>query len=105
MIVFIERIEHQHSGNGAGYAGREQHLREAQAGGKEVRIEAGKRAEFHVPAGARAVVHVLEGSVRFEGDDTQAVAGDVVWFKPAAQGGPSLLGIEADTAARALVVH
>jgi redox-sensitive bicupin YhaK (pirin superfamily) len=99
---FIERIRHPDP-DGAGYARLEQDIREARAqGGVEFAIEAGKRAEIRVPPGERPVVHILEGSVRFEGDDTSAAAGDVVWFCAAHERG--VLGIQADAPARGLVV-
>ena len=66
------------------------------AGGREVRIDAGKRAEFDVPAGERAVVYVMEGAVRFEGDDTGAGPGDVVVFRRAQPGEGAKVAIEAD---------
>lgn len=101
--LFIESI-HRAGGDGAGYAGEEQRLRQAQAAGREFRIDAGKRAEFHIDPGERAVVHILEGSVRFEGDDTEALAGDTVCFRPAPGGDGAVLGVEADTPARAILV-
>jgi hypothetical protein len=96
-LLFIESI---HRGAGPmGKADDEQRIREALAGGREIRVEAGKRAEYRVPPGSRPVVHVLEGSVRFEGDDTPAAAGDSVWFKPVPEGGEEgVIGIEADAA-------
>ena len=101
-IPFVERIRHPDPA-GAGYAQQEQDIRAARArGGIEFAIERGKRAEIRVPPGERPVVHVLEGAVRFEGDDTAASAGDVVWFSAAMERG--ILGIQADVAARALVV-
>ena len=97
MNLFIESI---HRGaDEMGKADDEQRIREARATGHEIRIEAGKRAEFRVAPGSRPVVHVLEGAVRFEGDDTAAMAGDSVWFKPAPDNGEeSIIGIEADAA-------
>ena len=97
MNLFIESI---HRGAEAmGKADDEQRIREARAGGKEIRIDAGKRAEFRLPAGAQPVVHVLEGAVRFEGDDTSAMAGDSVWFTAVPEGGEEgIIGIEADAA-------
>ena len=82
MNLDIEAIEHLDQ-RGAGYAEHEQRLRRAYSAGREFRIEAGKRAEFTIAAGERAVVFVLEGAVRFEGDDTAAGEGDTIWFKPA----------------------
>ena len=95
MNLFIDSI---HRGADAlGKADDEQRIREAMAGGREIRIEAGKRAEFRMPPGSRPVVHVLEGTVRFEGDDTSAIAGDSVWFGPVPEGGEAgVIGIEAD---------
>jgi quercetin dioxygenase-like cupin family protein len=99
---FIERIRHPDPA-GAGYAQQEQDIRAARAqGGIEFAIEPGKRAEIRVPPGERPVVHVLEGAVRFEGDDTAATAGDVVWFCAATERG--ILGIQADVPARGVVV-
>ena len=82
--LFIERVAHNEP-HGGGYEQFEQMYRQALACGREVRIEAGKRAEFDVPAGNRAIVYVMEGSVRFEGDDTEAGPGDVVIFRPAGE--------------------
>ena len=95
MNLFIDSIHR--GGDAMGKADDEQRIREARASGKEIRIEAGKRAEFRMPPGAQPVVHVLEGAVRFEGDDTAAMAGDSVWFKPVPEGGEEgVIGIEAD---------
>ena len=80
--LFIERVAHNEP-HGGGYEQFEQMYRKALACGRELRIDAGKRAEFSVAAGERAVVYVMEGSVRFEGDDTEAGPGDVVIFQPA----------------------
>jgi hypothetical protein len=97
MNLFIDSIHH--GADQMGKADDEQRIREAMASGKEIRIEAGKRAEFRVPPGSLPVVHVLEGAVRFEGDDTSALAGDSVWFKPVPPGGEEgVIGIEADAA-------
>jgi redox-sensitive bicupin YhaK (pirin superfamily) len=97
MNLFIDSIHH--AADEMGKADDEQRIREAMATGHEIRIEAGKRAEFRVPPGSRPVVHVLEGAVRFEGDDTSAMAGDSVWFKPVPAGGEEgVIGIEADAA-------
>ena len=94
MNLFIDSI---HRGADAmGRADDEQRIREARAGGREIRIEAGKRAEFRMPAGSQPVVHVLEGAVRFESDDTQAMAGDSVWFRAVPEGEEGVIGIEAD---------
>ncbi len=71
----------------------------------EVTIDAGRRAELQVPPGRRACLRVLEGAVRIEGDDTTAVEGDLVWFKPVhADGEAALLGMEADTPFRGVVL-
>ncbi len=71
----------------------------------DVRIDAGRRAELHVPPGRPTCLQVLEGSVRIEGDDTPVTEGDVVWFKPAhADGEAVMLGLEADTPFRGLVL-
>ena len=97
MNLFIDSI---HRGADAmGKADDEQRIRASLAEGREIRIEAGKRAEFRMPPGSRPVVHVLEGAVRFEGDDSAALAGDSVWFKPVPEGGEEgVIGIEADAA-------
>ena len=91
--LFVDRIVRPQP-NGAGYEHLEQHYREVLAAGREVAIASGKRAEFAVAPGIQAVVYVIEGSVRFEGDDTQAGAGDIVWFRAASEA--ALLGVEAD---------
>ena len=97
MNLFIDSI--RRGSDAMGKADDEQRAREAMAGGKEIRIEAGKRAEFRMPPGSRPVVHVLEGAVRFESDDSSAMAGDSVWFKPVPEGGEEgVIGIEADAA-------
>ena len=101
MNLFVDHIRHAEP-RGSGFAALEQELREALDSGQEFAVEAGKRAEFDVPAGAHPVVYVMEGSVRFEGDDTAASAGDVVWFKPAGEG--AQVGVEADAPARGVVV-
>ena len=103
MNLDIEIIQHRDN-RGAGYAEHEQRLRRAYCAGREFRIEAGKRAEFTIAAGERAVVFVLEGAVRFEGDDTAAGEGDTIWFKPAPSGEPAVLGVEADLPARGILV-
>jgi hypothetical protein len=46
---------------------------------------------------------VLEGSVRFESDDTAALAGDTVLFRPVPEGEEGVIGIEADAAFRGLL--
>src|SRR2546421_2841715 len=101
MNLFIDRIEHPRP-HGGGFAAIEQELRQALNAGVEFDVEAGKRREFAVPAGSPAAVYVLEGSVRFEGDDTAAMAGDVVWFKPAPE--RALVGVQADTPTRAVLI-
>lgn len=93
--LFIERVAHNEP-RGGGYEQFEQMYRRALADGREVRIEAGKRAEYEVPPGQRAVVYVMEGSVRFEGDDTGAGPGDVVIFKAAEPGEGARVAMEAD---------
>jgi redox-sensitive bicupin YhaK (pirin superfamily) len=99
--VFVDRMLRPEP-NGAGYEQLEQRYREVLGAGREVRLEAGKRAEFDVPQGQQAVVYVIEGAVRFEGDDTGAAAGTVVYFKPA--GDPDAkLGLEADMPFRGAV--
>lgn len=71
----------------------------------DVRIDAGRRTELHVPPGRPTCLQVLEGSVRIEGDDTALTEGDVAWFKPArADGEAVMLGLEADTPFRGLVL-
>ena len=101
--LFIESIHHA-GGQGRGYAEREQRLREARGAGREFRIDAGKRAEFPIHPGERAIVFILEGSARFEGDDTEAGPGDTVCFKPAPASRPATLGVEADTPVRGILV-
>ena len=101
--LFIESIQHA-GGEGRGYAEREQRLREARGAGREFRIEAGKRAEFPIHPGERAIVFILEGSARFEGDDTEAGPGDTVCFKPAPASQPATLGVEADTPVRGILL-
>lgn len=102
MNLFIESIEHRDGGalDDAEHARR---MTQAYTAGREFSIEAGKRAEFEVEPGARAVVYLLEGAVRFEGDDTPAGEGDTVWFKPAQQE-PAQIGIQADRPARGILV-
>jgi redox-sensitive bicupin YhaK (pirin superfamily) len=100
----IERIRHPEP-RGAGFPQLEAEYRRVLHQGREIRIDAGKRAEYEVAAGDQAVVYVMEGSVRFEGDDTAAGQGDIVWFKPAPPGdGKSIVGIEADMAFRGVLV-
>lgn len=102
--LFVDRIDHAEP-KGAGYAEYEQRFREAFSAGREIRIEAGKRDEYPIPQGHRAVVYVLEGSVRFEGDDTPAEQGDTVWFRPAPrEGGEALVGVQADAPFRGVLV-
>lgn len=103
MNVFIESIEHRDGGaqDDAEHARR---MTQAYTAGREFTIEAGKRAEFRVEPGERAVVYLLEGAVRFEGDDTPAGEGDTVWFKPAPQDETALLGIQADRPVRGILV-
>ena len=103
MNLDIESIEHLDQ-RGAGYAEREQRLRRAYSLGREFRIAAGKRAEFPIAPGDRAVVFLLEGAARFEGDDTAAGEGDTIWFKPAPPGEPAMLGVEADLPVRGILV-
>lgn len=100
----IERIRRPEP-HGAGFPQFEAQYRRALHHGREIRIEAGKRAEYEIPAGDRAIVYVMEGNVRFEGDDTAAAGGDVVWFKPAPAGdGRAMVGIEADIDFRGVLV-
>jgi redox-sensitive bicupin YhaK (pirin superfamily) len=102
--VDIERIRHPEP-RGAGHEQFEAQYRKALADGHEIRVEAGKRAEFEVPAGNRAVLYVLEGSVRLEGDDTPATEGDVVWFRAAPiDEEEAVVGVEADTPFRGVLV-
>ena len=101
MNLFIERIRHPEP-QGAGFTANEQELRTAMGAGQEFMVEAGKRTEFEVPPGSKPVVYLLEGSVRFEGDDTSAMAGDVVWFRAANE--KATVGIEADARARGVFV-
>jgi redox-sensitive bicupin YhaK (pirin superfamily) len=93
--LFVERVA-RNEPHGGGYEQYEQQYRRALQQGREVRIAAGKRAEFGVPAGERATVYVMEGAVRFEGDDTAAGPGDVVIFKRAGAGEEARLAMEAD---------
>lgn len=93
--LFVERVA-KNEPHGGGYEQYEQRYREALARGREVRIEAGKRAKYDVPAGERAVVYVMEGAVRFEGDDTGAGPGDVVVFHRAQPGEAAKVAMEAD---------
>ena len=101
--VDVERIRRPEP-QGAGYEQLESQYRRVLQSGREIRIAAGKRAEFPVAAGERAVLYVIEGAVRFEGDDTPAGAGDIVWFKPpGAADQDARLGIEADFAFRGVL--
>lgn len=100
--VFIERI--QHAGPGGDSRAQPGEIDEALQSGREFSIEPGKRAEFEIAPGQRAVVYLLQGSARFEGDDTPAVGGDTVWFKPPPDGSGGLLGVEADTPVRGVLV-
>jgi redox-sensitive bicupin YhaK (pirin superfamily) len=100
--LFVDHIVRPEP-NGAGYEQLEQRYREVVSGGREIRIEAGKRAEIAVGAGQRAVVYVMEGSVRFEGDDTAAGAGEVVYFKPVREP-DAKLGLQADFPFRGVVM-
>jgi hypothetical protein len=93
--LFVERVA-RNEPHGGGYEQFEQRYREALARGREVRIDAGRRAEYDVPAGELAVVYVMEGAVRFEGDDTGAGPGDVVIFRRAQPGEAAKLAMEAD---------
>ena len=94
--VDVERIRRPQP-QGAGFEQLESQYRRVLQSGREIRIEAGKRAEFPIAAGERAVLYVIEGAVRFEGDDTAAGAGDIVWFKPPGERDEDArLGIEAD---------
>lgn len=103
MNLFIESIEHR-DGEAPADAEHAQRMTQAYTAGREFTIEAGKRAEFEVEPGARAVVYLLEGAVRFEGDDTPAGEGDTVRFRPAPPDESALLGIQADRAARGILV-
>ena len=89
--VYVERISHNQP-------------RGAVPQGREIRIEAGKRAEYPVAAGQQAVLYVIEGSVRLEGDDTAAGEGDTVYFKPPAPGDEAMVGVEADMPFRGVLV-
>lgn len=100
--LFPERIVRP-TPNGSGYEQLEQRYREVLCRGREIRIDAGKRAEYDVPAGQQAIVYVMEGSVRFEGDDTQAGPGEVVYFR-IAQEPESKVGLEADLPFRGTLV-
>jgi redox-sensitive bicupin YhaK (pirin superfamily) len=93
--LFVERVA-RNEPHGGGYEQFEQMYRRALSDGREVRIAAGKRAEYDVPAGKQAVVYVMEGSVRFEGDDTAAGPGDVVTFQAAQPGEGAKVAMEAD---------
>ena len=93
--LFVERVA-RNEPHGGGYEQFEQRYREALARGREVRVDAGKRAEYEVPAGELAVVYVMEGAVRFEGDDTGAGPGDMVIFHRAQPGEGARVALEAD---------
>ena len=80
---------------GAGFESLEQRYREVFQGGREIAIESGKRAEFEVERGARAMLYVAEGGVRVEADDTQAAAGDILWFQPS-PASDGRIGLQAD---------
>jgi len=69
----------------------------------DVSIAGEKRVELEVATGGRALLYVLSGGGRLEGDDTAIGEDDVVWFKPADGSDCRVIGIEADTALRALV--
>jgi redox-sensitive bicupin YhaK (pirin superfamily) len=102
MNLDIERIRHPEP-HGRGYAEYEQIIRQTMQGGQDFRVEAGKRKEFRISPGSCAVVYVVTGNVRFEGDDTAAAEGDIVWFKPVPEGSePGVLGVEADTPCHAV---
>lgn len=103
MNLFIESIEHR-DGAALDDAEHARRMTQAYTAGREFTIEAGRRAEFEVEPGERAVVYLLEGAVRFEGDDTPAGEGDTVWFRPAPLDESALLGIQADRAARGILV-
>lgn len=97
-LIQIDRIQHG-KGEGARHARLPPDLL------FDVRIDAGKRTELRVPPGRHTCLHVIEGSVRIEGDDTPATEGDIVWFKPAAGDGEAvMLGLEADTQFRGRVL-
>ena|SRR5688500_11206146 len=102
--VDIERIRRPEP-RGGGYEQFEAQYRQALHEGREIQIDAGKRAEFEIPAGDRAVLYVIEGAGRLEGDDTPATQGDIVWFKPApVDDEAAMLGVEADTPFRGVLV-
>jgi redox-sensitive bicupin YhaK (pirin superfamily) len=103
MNLFIDSIEHR-GGEALDDAEHARRMTHAYTAGREFTIEAGKRAEFKVEPGEHAVVYLLEGAVRFEGDDTPAGEGDTVRFKPAPDGEIALLGIQADRPARGILV-
>ena len=69
----------------------------------EVSVASEKRVELEVAAGDQALLYVLSGGGRLEGDDTAIGQDDVVWFKPALAGARQMIGIEADTPLRALL--
>ena len=96
--VDVERIRHPEP-HGAGFEQLESQYRRVLQAGREIRIDAGKRAEYPVGPGERAVLYVTQGGVRIEGDDTPAGPGDIVWFKapPAQDDEDAMLGLEADT--------
>ena len=101
--LFIESIHHA-GGRGKGYAEQEARLRQAREAGRAFRIDAGKRAEFSIDPGERAIVFILEGRARFEGDDTAALAGDTVCFRPAPREEGGTLGVEADSPVHGILV-
>lgn len=102
--LFVDRVTRPEP-HGAGFAQFEGEYRKALERGTEIRIDAGKRGEYPVAPGEGAVLYVLQGAVRFEGDDTPAGEGDTVWFKPAAAGeNAARLGIEADMPFRGVLV-
>ena len=101
--VDVERIRRPEP-QGAGFEQLESQYRRVLQSGREIHIEAGKRAEFPVAAGERVVLYVVEGAVRIEGDDTAVGAGDIVWFKaPGTHDEEARLGIEADTPFRGVL--
>jgi redox-sensitive bicupin YhaK (pirin superfamily) len=95
--VDIERIRRPEP-RGGGHGQFEAQYRRALHDGQEIHIDAGKRAEFEIRAGDRAVLYVIEGAARLEGDDTPTTEGDIVWFRPAPlDEEPAFVGVEADT--------
>ena len=101
--LFVERVTHPEP-HGTGYEQFEQMYRRVLAAGSEISIDAGKRAEYEVPRGERAVLYVMEGSVRFESDDTEAGPGDVVELRAAPFEGRPVLGLQADLPFRGVLV-